>query len=473
MKVYDHIVIGSGSAYAIATTILETHRNARVALVEKDEPGGICLNRGCIPSKLLLYPAEVATLIRRSREFGIGSSITEIDFPAVMQRMRDAIARDRDAMREEIQNSPHLDYYPGTAAFTAPYMLGIGDQSIKSRSIFLCTGSKPLVPPIPGLGTVPYLTSDTILSLDRLPESTAVIGGGYIAAEYGHFLAAMGSEVTIIGRNSRFIPEEEPEISALAGRELGRHCSILTGHEVLQTAAEPDGRISIRAFDSASKKEVIITASSLLVAAGRGPNTDILHPEAGGIRTDGKGWILTNEFLETSQPGVWALGDATGKFMFKHVANYEARIAYANAILKQQVPADYRVVPHAVFTDPEIAGVGMTEEEAIRTGGAGSVQIGFARYEDTAKGIAMGVSDCFVKVIAEKKSERILGAGIIGPQASVLIQEIIAVMSSADPSASSVTETMHIHPALTEVVQRACGNLMEPEEYHRIAGTGT
>ncbi len=470
MKVYDHIAIGSGSAYAIVQAILERHPHARVALVEKDEPGAICLNRGCIPSKLLLYPAELVRTIGRSGEFGIGSRITGIDFPAVMQRMRDIIARDREAMREEIRNTPHLDYYPAAAAFTAPYVLDAGDQAIKSRSIFLCTGSKPLVPPIRGLDRIPFLTSDTILSLDHLPESVAVIGGGYIAAEYGHFLAAMGSRVTIIGRNPRFIPEEEPEISALARRDLGKHLTILTGLDIKQAVTGSDGKIGIQAYDNAGKKDVTVTADSVLVATGRGPNTEILHPEAGGIRTDARGWILTNEFLETNQPGIWALGDANGKFMFKHVANYEAKVVYANAVLKQRIPADYRVVPHAVFTDPEIAGVGLSEEEAEQAFGSGALLIGFARYEDTAKGIAMGLKDYFVKVIVERATTKIIGAHIVGPQASVLIQEFVAALSSADQTVGSITDTMHIHPALTEVVRRACGNLMEPEEYHAVAG---
>ncbi|PKL69903.1 MAG: dihydrolipoyl dehydrogenase [Methanomicrobiales archaeon HGW-Methanomicrobiales-1] len=468
MKEYDYIAVGSGSALPVVTAIRQSHPNARIAVIDKDDPGGICLNRGCIPSKLLLYPAELVRTVQRAGEFGIQSSITSIDFPAVMQRMRTIIKNDSDAIQAELSNMPHLDYYHAVAEFVAPYTLKVADQTLKSKRIFLCTGSKPTLPPVKNLDKVPYLTSDTILNLDHLPESVAIIGGGYIAAEYGHFLSSMGSRVTILGRNPRFIPEEEPEISALALRDLGKHLTILTNHDVQQAETGPDKKIRIHALNRTTKKEVTVTADAVLVASGRGPNTDILHPELSGIKTDKNGWIITNEYLETSQPGIWAFGDANGKFMFKHVANFEAKIVYANAVLKQKMPVDYRVIPHAVFSDPEIASVGLLEEEAKQKFGAENLLIGFARYEDTAKGVAMGVKDYFVKVIVEEKTMNLLGVHIIGPYASVLIQEFVTVLSSAEPTVTTITGTMHIHPALTEVVQQACGNLMTPEEYHRL-----
>jgi dihydrolipoamide dehydrogenase len=468
MKEYDYIAIGSGSALPVVTAIRLGHPNARIAVIDKDDPGGICLNRGCIPSKLLLYPAELVRTVQRAGEFGIQNTVTTIDFPAVMQRMQTIINSDRDAIQGELSNTPHLDNYHAVAEFVAPYTLKVADQTIKSKRIFLCTGSKPSLPPIKNLDKIPYLTSDTILSLDHLPESVAIIGGGYIAAEYGHFLSSMGSRVTIIGRNPRFIPEEEPEISALALRDLGKHLTILTNHDVQETEKGSDNKIRIKALNRTTKKEVTVTADAVLIASGRGPNTDILHPELAWIKTDKNGWIITNEFLETSQPGIWAFGDANGKFMFKHVANYEAKVVYANAVLKQKIPVDYRVIPHAVFTYPEIASVGLLEEEAKQKSGADAILIGFARYEDTAKGIAMGLKDYFVKVIVEKETMNILGAHIIGPHASVLIQEFVAVLSSPDPTINAITGTMHIHPALTEVIQQACGNLMTPEEYRHV-----
>ena len=209
-----------------------------------------------------------------------------------------------------------------------------------------------------------------------------------------------------------------------------------------------------------------VTSDEILVAAGRRPNTDMLNPEKGCIKTDEKGWIVVNEYLETSQPNIWALGDANGKHLFKHVANYEAMIVYYNAILKRNLKVDYHAVPHAVFTYPEIASVGLREKEAIVEYGKNDVLIGFQKYQDTAKGMAMGVKDYFVKVIVGKNTMKILGAHIIGPHASILIQEIINLMYTPAQSAKPITAGMHIHPALSEVVQRAFSSLMLPEHYH-------
>lgn len=466
MKTYDLIVIGSGSAMEIVNAMLQENQSMKVAIIDKDEPGGICLTRGCIPSKILLYPAELVRTIDRAGEFGIDVSVKRIDFAEVMERMKNFINKDINAIRQGLSNSKNIDYYPTVAEFTAPYTLKVGGNNITSKMIFLCTGSRPVIPPIKGLQNVGYLTSDTILKLDRLPETTTIIGGGYIAAEYGHFLSAMGSKVTIIGRNPLFIPDEEPEISALAKRELQKHMTIITNHEVRNAERTLTGKKKLIAVNRENQKEVEIVGDEILVASGREPNTDILHPERAGIKTDEKGYIIVNEYAETSQPNIWALGDADGKFPFKHVANHEAQIVYYNAVLKRKEKTDYHAIPHAIFTDPEIAGVGLQEKQAIQEYGKDNVLIGFQRFQDTAKGEAMGLKDYFVKVIVERKNMKILGAHIIGPEASVLIQEIINLMYTPDQSAETIINAMHIHPALSEVVQRAFFSLMPPEHYN-------
>jgi dihydrolipoamide dehydrogenase len=299
-----------------------------------------------------------------------------------------------------------------------------------------------------------------------MPPTIAIIGGGFIAAEYGHFFSTMGSRVSIIGRAPQFLPEEEPEVSALAQRELQKHMSIITNHEVKEAEKVSGGKKKLTANDRASGKKLEVTADEILVAAGRASNSDVLHPEKAGISTDKNGWIVTNEYLETSQPNVWALGDADGKYPFKHKANYEALIVYYNAVMKKNWKVDYHAVPHAIFTYPEIASVGLKEKEAIEKYGQDKVLIGFKRYEDTAKGEAMNLKDYFVKVIVEREKMMILGAHIIGPSASVLIQEIINLMYTPEQSLLPITSGMHIHPALTEVVERAFGSLMPPEHYH-------
>jgi mycothione reductase len=468
LKEYDLTVIGTGSAMNMVSTLLQQNPKMKIAVVDKDEPGGICLTRGCIPSKMLVYPAELVRTIGEAGELGVDAEVKKVDFLRIMQRMRASIDAEINEIREGLSHSENLDYYPSVAEFIAPYTLRVGNETIKSKMIILCTGSKTIIPPIKGLEKAGYLTSDTLLRMNRLPESIAIIGGGFIAAEYGHFFSAMGSKVTIIGRNPQFLPEEEPEVSALAKRELQKYMEVITNHEVGEIAKSPTGKKKLSAVDRATKQKVEITAEEVLVATGRGPNSDILHPEKAGIKTDENGWIIVNEYLETSQPNIWALGDADGVYPFKHKANYEALIVYYNAFLNKKVKVDYHAIPHAIFTYPEIASVGLNEKEAVEKYGSDKVWIGLQRYQDTAKGEAMGVKDCFAKVIVEKETMKILGAHIIGPQASILIQEIISLMYTHDQSAVPIVNGMHIHPALTEVVERAFQNLMEPRQYHHV-----
>lgn len=470
MKEYDLIVIGTGSGMNYVSSIKETFPDFKIAVIDKDEPGGICLTRGCIPSKLLLYPAELVRTIEIAGRFGIDVQIRNIDFNSIMKRMNTMISQDISMIRKGLSRSPEFDYYNEIAEFVSPYTMKIGNETIKGKMFFLCSGSKPLIPDIKGLNETGYLTSDTVLKMTELPESIAIIGGGYIAAEYGHFFSSMGSRVTIIGRNPRFIPDEEPEISALAKRVMSKYMNILTSLEVLEVAGERDGKKVITAEERGSGKEVVVAAEEILVATGRGPNTDILHPERGGIKTDSNGWIEVNDYLETSQKDIWAFGDANGKYLFKHVANYESLVVFYNAVLKKNVRVDYHAIPHAVFSYPEIASVGLKEKEAIEMYGEENVLIGFKKYEDTAKGAAMDVKDFFVKLILEKSTDRILGAHIIGPYASILIQEIINLMYVPEAKAEPITQGMHIHPALSEVVERAFYSLMPPEHYHHVLG---
>jgi len=468
MKEYDLISIGTGSAISIVEAMISENPKVRAAVIDKDEPGGICLTRGCIPSKLLLYPAELVRTIEKARTFGIDSEIKKVDFKKVMERMRNIILGDINSIREGLSQSKHVDYYPEAAEFVAPYTLKVGKETITAKMIILGTGSKPAVPLIKGLEKMGYLTSDTILGISELPESIVIVGGGYIAAEYSHFLSSMGAKVTVIGRNPQFIPEEEPEVSALAQSELEKHLTIYTNHEVQEAKRASKGKKMLVAVNRETKKKLEVTADELLIATGRSSLSDVLHPEKAGIKTDSHGWIVVDEYLETSQPKVWALGDANGKYPFKHVANHEASVVYHKAVLKQKIKVDYHAVPHAVFMYPEIASVGLGEREAIEKLGEDKVLIGFYRYEDTAKGEAMDAKDYFVKVIVEPGTMKILGAHIIGPYASVLIHEIIPLMYTKEQSAKPITDSMHIHPALSEVVDRAFRSLMPPEHYHHL-----
>ncbi len=467
MQEYDLIVIGSGSGMNYVGSMLDSNPDMKVAVVDRNRPGGICLTRGCIPSKMLLYPAELIREIERSEQFGIDVEIKDVNFVAVMERMRSAIDTDMKLIRNSLKKNSRIDLFETTAEFIEPYVLKVGNELITARSIYLSIGSRPMIPPVKGLNDVDFLTSDSVLELKELPESLVIVGGGYIAAEYGHFFSAMGSGVTIIGRSPRILDQEEPEISVLAAMKLSENMEIITDHEVVEVKMDGQKK-KVIAKDRQSGEKVERWCDSILVATGRSSNADLLHPEISGIEVDSRGWIKVDEHLETTCSGVWAFGDANGKYLFKHVGNYESGVVYANSVLGEDVKVEYHAVPHAVFSYPEISGVGIKESEAVGEYGEEDILIGFHRFEDTGKGIAMGLEDYFVKLILHKKTHRMLGAHIIGPQASVLVHEVIPLLYVPGGNLGPLVNCMDIHPSLSEVVKRATGSFMSVAEYHSL-----
>jgi dihydrolipoamide dehydrogenase len=472
MKDYDVIAIGTGSAMNIVEGILQRQPDKRIAVVDKDEPGGICLTRGCIPSKLLLYPAELLRLCQAGGQLGVHAEVTQVDFPAIMDRMRSIVGESKREIQRSFAESKDLDFYPGVAEFVGPYQLKVGTDTLQGKIILLCLGSEPLVPSVPGLEETEFYTSDTLLEMERLPASLAILGGGYIAAEYGHFFSAMGSKVTILGRNSQFLPQEEPEVSGLARQEMSKHMTVLTGHEVTGVGHGDHGKKRIVATQALSGKTMDILVDEVLVAAGRMSNTNLLHPERTGVDVDEKGWVVVDDHLQTTKANIWAFGDAIGRHLFKHAANYESRVVYYNAFLGQKVAVDHRFIPHAVFCHPEVASVGLRLREAVAAYGEDALLVGFCRYQDTAKGEAIGAEGCFVKVILRRENGELLGAHIIGPQASVLIQEIVTLMYTAERTVAPILQGMHIHPSLSEVVERACTSAMPVAAYDSWIGRG-
>jgi dihydrolipoamide dehydrogenase len=471
MKHYDLIIIGTGSGMNLVQPYLESHPGAKIAVIDKDPPGGICLTKGCIPTKMLVYPAEVVRQLEEAADLGIEVRIEKIHFGKILQRMHRAVGPEIESIRRNLMAARDVDYFPHPAEFTDRYRIRVDGKEIHAPLIFLCIGSRPAIPAIENLEKVPYYTSDSILEIDDRPASMAIIGGGYIAAEYGHFFSAMGTAVTIVGRNPQFLPEEEPEVSALAKDKMAAHMNLMTGHEVVAVSDNGNGKLRLRInSDNGSRRDLEV--DTILVATGRQSNSDLLKPQQSGIDTDPDGWIVVDDRLETTCSNIWAFGDANGRHLFKHVANYEARIVYYNAILQENIRVDYHAVPHAVFSYPEIAAVGMRETEAIAAVGSDRLLVGFQRFWNTAKGEAMGAKDYFVKLLVERPAGKILGAHIIGPQASVLIQEIVALMYSGDQTVNPILYGMHIHPALSEVVERACSTLMPVQQYREQMARG-
>jgi mycothione reductase len=455
MKKYDLIVVGSGAGMNVAWRAI--NQDMQVALVENGPMGGTCLNVGCVPSKILIYPADVIRMLGAASAIGIDGHIDKIDFALIMKRMHAIVDDGRSHMERGAKNTENLDWYQVRGEFVDDYQLKVGEESITAPKIVIASGSRAFVPPIPGLDETGFLDNTTVLSLEKPPDSLIVIGGGYIACEYGHFFSAMGTDVTILGRSPRLLPNEDREVSEIVKRGLSKYIDVRTNHEVIRVK-EAKGKKVVTAFNRSIEDMEKFYADEVMLAAGRRSNADLLKPEKSGVETDKMGWIKVNEFLETTKLGIWALGDAIGKHMFRHTANYESKVVWSNAFTDDTEIVDYHAVPHAVFTYPQVGSVGMTEEEAQQAGY--EILVGRAMYGDVAKGYAMGEEDGFVKVIVNRSSRQILGCQIVGPEASDLVQQVVYLMNTESQDYAPLARAQVIHPALSEVVARAFANML-------------
>jgi dihydrolipoamide dehydrogenase len=463
MKDYDVLVIGSGSGMSIADAAL--NRDMRVAMVESGPLGGTCLNRGCIPSKMVIYPADVINIIREAGKLGIKATIEEIDFAYIMERSAKMVGEDVSHMESGVQHAHGLDTYREVGEFVSDYTMEVAGETIQGENVFIVSGARPLIPPIQGLEDAGYLTSQNVWDIREKPESILIIGGGFVATEFAHFFSSVGSEVTLLSRSPRLIKFTEPEVSELLGRKMGERMDIHYNVEAIEASAS-EGVKEIVTMNNVTGEKRSFQGAEIMVAAGRRSNADLLKPEKTGVQLDRRGYIVVNEYMETSKPRIWAFGDALGKHMFKHVANYEAGIAWNNFARDHKQSMDYAAIPYAVFTHPQVAGVGMTEQQALDAGIPALV--GFHEYKDTAKGAAMGVEDGFVKIIIDERTFKILGGSIIGPYAPVMMQEIVNAMNAPGGTIDSIHSAMYIHPATPEVVQRASTSLRRagPEQAH-------
>ena len=454
MERFDVIVIGSGSGMIVASAAVE--QGFRTALVEHGKMGGTCINVGCVPSKMLIYPADVVATLKDAGKLGVHATVDSVDFNNIMTRMHTLVNHDSGHQARAVEATPNLTWFKETGEFISDYTMQVGSHTITAEMIFIVSGARTAIPPIKGIENIGYLTSDTVLELQTPPKSILIVGGGYIGMEYGHFFSGIGTKTTILQRPYRVVPDEEPEISDLLKKEMQQRMEIYTGYEAIEAKQEGTQKALIaRNRQDGSQKE--FSAESVMIATGRVSNADILKPEKTGVELDERGYIKVNEYLETSKKNIWAFGDAIGIQMFKHVANYEAGVVWHNAIHDHKVKMDFSAAPHAVFTHPQVASVGLTEEEAKQQ--KYKILVGKALYSETAMGAAMGFPEGFVKVVVEGETGKILGGHIIGPEASILIQEIVNAMVSETGNFAPIARGMHIHPAMSEVVQNAFGNL--------------
>ena len=456
MKIFDLIVIGAGSGLNVAIEAAE--RGLKVAIIEKGPLGGTCLNRGCIPSKMIIHSAEVVETIKNSKKFGISSKINKINFKQVTNRANNLVDSNARSIEKSINKERNPKLFKGNAKFIDKYIIEISNnnktsQKIKGRKIVISTGARPLIPPIEGLNKVPYVTSTEALRQTKLPKSMIIVGGGYIGAELGHFYASLGTKITLIQRNKLLIPREDKDIATLFTRLWQKQYNVITSATAKKVKYKNK---KIIVTIKKSNKIKTISADKLLIATGVQPNSDYLQLEDVGIKTNKNDFIKVNKYMETNIKNIWALGDVVGTYMFKHSANLEAEYILNN-IFKKKMKIDYHPMPQAIFTTPQVAGVGVTEQEAIKK--KIKYVVGKYNYKNTGMGAALAEENGFVKFIVSKRTKQILGCHILGPEASVLLHEVLIAMKSGKKALDLLRKTVHIHPALNEVVQRAALNI--------------
>lgn len=442
---FDLIIVGTGSGNSIP----EHLSHHRIALVERGVFGGTCINRGCIPSKMFVLPADVAEAARHADRLGLDITVNGANWPNIRDRVFgriDPIAESGRAYRAS--GTPNVTLITGTARFVEQKVLDVEGRRITAPQILLAAGSRPSVPPIDGLVETGFHTSDSIMRLERLPERLGIIGGGFIAAEMGHVFSALGSEVALFNRSDRLLRDHDGEIAARFTELFSRRVDLHLDHLPTRIDRTVDGRIAIEC-DGAE-----IVVDELLVATGREPNSDLLDVETAGIECHHHGRVVVDDTMATNVDGIWAIGDLVNDFQLKHVANAEAKVAFFNiAHPDDRRRVDNRFVPAAVFSDPQVASVGLTSEQADAEGVP--VLTGRRDYASTAYGWALVDETSFAKVLVHAETDRIVGAHVIGPQAATLLQPLVQAMQFDQTATEAATGVYYIHPALTEVIENA------------------
>jgi dihydrolipoamide dehydrogenase len=453
LKEYDFIVVGSGCGLIIVDEAIA--HELKVTLVDRGPLGGTCLNVGCIPSKMLTCVADRVVDTQEARRLGIRARVSSVDFQSVMRRMQKGVESGREHVRKTLARQKKLDFYEGSGCFVDDMTMEVNGERIKGKRIFLASGSRTLIPPIKGLETVGYLTNESVLALKKRPDSLVIIGGGYIAVELGHFFAAMGTRVTMLEMADRLILSEEPEVSDLLKERLSKRMQVQTDELVQEVGPDVSGQgVKVIAKNNATGETKEYSAEKILLAVGRRSNADTLQVEKTGVQLDQRGFIKVNGYMQTSHRHIFAVGDANGQQMFTHIANREAVLAADHVLHGTRQKMDYSAAPHAVYSYPQIASVGMTEEQARKDH---KIRVGKTKYSSVAYGEALLERRGFAKAIIEEETDKILGFHIIGPYAPILIQEVINSIQSKG-NVHEIFDGTHIHPAMTELIPTTLGN---------------
>ncbi len=447
MSKRDLVVIGGGTGGLIVTSVA-AQLGLKVTMIERrGKLGGDCLQTGCVPSKTLIHAAKVASLMRRADEYGLKAAEPEVDLGRVSDHVQSVIDQIQPHDDPERFRGYGAEVIFGHASFTDPHTVEVNGKSIQGKRFVIASGSSPFVPPIPGLDEVPYLTNENLFSLRELPSRLIVLGGGAIGVEMAQAYARLGSQVTIVERLPHLLPQEDPEISDMLAESLkAEGIKILTGTSAEQVSKTAD--VYHMRCNGQESSDIELESDALLVAVGRRPNVEGMGLEAAGVLYDNRG-IKVDRRLRTSRKHIFACGDVAGPYPFTHMAEYQAGIVISNSIFRFPKKTNYRVVPWVTYSDPELARVGITEQQTKEQG----IEVDVLRFSfnDIDRALAEVETAGEMKLITRKG--KILGATILGPHAGELIHEIVLAMQSG-LKISDISATIHAYPTLAQISRR-------------------
>lgn len=448
MKKFDVIVIGSGGGSKITSPAASL--GYKVAVIEKDKLGGTCLNRGCIPSKMLIHPADVAFEIKNASRFDIHNDPKfSVDFTKLITRISQTVDQDSEKIEISYSKHPNIAYYHGSAKFVSPKVVEINGEHISADKIFIAVGTRPQIPNISGLKGTPFMTSNEALRNTKLPKVMAIVGGGYIATEIGHAYRSLGCETHFLVR-SKLLRFEDAQISEEFTRVFSQHHTVHLG--AVPTRIHFHEHMFTVTYEQEGWEENL-QCDALLIAMGVTSNADTLALERTGVQVDENNFIKVDDHLRTTVDGIYAMGDCIGRYFFRHSVNFEGEYLF-NEIFgnKTGKPIAYPPIPHAVFSHPQVAAVGKTEEQLKKENIP--YIVGLNPYRSSAMGMALLSDHGFCKLLIEKESRKILGCHIIGDEASNMIHLVIALMSKHG-TLDDLLNMVYIHPALPEIVRNA------------------
>ncbi len=441
---YDAIIIGSGQAGNPLSSALTEH-GWTVALIEKSHLGGTCINTGCTPTKTMVASSQVAHYARNASKWGVNTTGVTVDLPAIVARKNAVVQNFRDGQQRRIDKHPKLRLYRGAARFLSPRQIQVGDEVLESDKIFIDTGTRPSEPHIPGVATAGYLTNESLMELQEIPDHLIVLGGGYIGLEFGQMFRRFGSRVTIIHRGYQLLAREDMDVANALQKALEAEGIAFHLNASATKIEKQQGQLALT-FVSDGQTSTI-RGSHLLAATGRIPNTAELDLGKAGVALNPHGFIQVNGRLETNVPGIWALGDVKGGPAFTHISYNDYQIVYANIVENKNLTIEDRYLPYSLFTDPQLGRVGMTEKEARSTGR--KLKIGSFPMSSVARAIERDETVGFMKIIIDAETDRILGASILGIEGGELVQ-ILGALILADAPYTVLKGAVYIHPTLAE-----------------------